>query len=686
MYYQNYKTAILAVCCLFISFSKSNAQEIDIRNTEWMSYLEELSESEESENSQIEVLFEELSYLSEHPFNLNSAEKKDLEQLPFLNEIQIENLLYYVYKYGPLVDIYELKNVPELDRQSLIYLLPFVYVGEVQKESDFRWKDVFTKSKQEILLRSDYTFQEKAGYKSATEEEKAESPNKFYLGEPYYLSLRYGLRFRDFVQLGIAAEKDAGEAFWNKHHKGFDYYAFNLNIKDIGILKSLHIGDYRLTFGEGLVMNTGFSMTQTSNVSNIEQKNSGIKRHVSTAEAEYFRGIAGNIRLKNIETVIFYSYRNHDANADSLNIYSFKTDGYHRIPNDLNKRNTAQVNTVGSNIRWRNDHWVAGASFVYYNFGNKQLNPDLQTYNLFYLREKEFWNTGIHYKYSDKHFSFSGETALDGHGKWASINHLIMSPSSTVNLAVSYRNYGKDYNAFYGKAFGESTSVQNEKGMYFGLQFRPFSRWELSASFDHFSFPWLKYNVNSPTRGNSALVNIQYNLSDFRFLFRYKYKEKQKNNISEDGRQTSVLPYEQHRFRLQANYPAINQLSFRTQIDYTLYKENTPESGWAVSQQFSFSSSKIKINGAATYFRTDNWNTRISIYENNVLYAFSFPNYYGNGLRTYFTINYKTTKNLTLYIKLANTHYFDRIVIGSGLEEIEGYNKTDISALFRFAF
>lgn len=681
-----YLTTVLLIC-----FSlKISAQQIDPKNTEWMQYLEELTASEEENLEQIEILFDELSYLSENPIHLNQTNQKELQRLPFLSPIQIENLLYHIYKFGPLVDIYELKNVESIDFQTLTYLLPFVYISDLEVKNTFDWKNIFTQTKQEVIFRSDYTFQEKAGYKKAPTEEIEENPNKYYLGEPYYLSLRYNFQHKDLIQFGLSTEKDAGESFWNKYHKGFDFYTFNLNIRNIGILKSLHLGNYRIAFGQGLVMNTNFSMRQTSDVTNIEQKNNGIRRHVSTSESNYFSGIAGTLSLKNTDIDLFYSQRNWDANADSLNIYTFKTDGYHRVPNDLNKRKMAKVNTMGIHSQWRNEDIIIGGSFVAYDFGGKTFNPEYQPYNHFYLRDKNFFNAGIHYGYYHRRFSFAGETAIDKNQKVATLNHLSISPSSKTGLVISYRHYAKDYNAFYGNAFGESSAVRNEQGLYSGVYFYPSSSWNISLSFDVFYFPWLRYGVNSPSKGSSLLADIQYRRNkQLKFLFRYRFKEKEKNRFSETGRETFILPYQQHRFRLQTDYEQSQSIHFRTQLDYNIYSEKEDmEMAWSITQQMSKTLVKpdLQISGAIGYFHTDSWNTRISIYEKNILYAFSFPNYYGKGLRSYFFVRFKPIKALSIYLKLSNTHYFDRIKIGSGLEEIEGYNKTELNISIKYNF
>jgi hypothetical protein len=103
---------------------------------------------------------------------------------------------------------------------------------------------------------------------------------------------------------------------------------------------------------------------------------------------------------------------------------------------------------------------------------------------------------------------------------------------------------------------------------------------------------------------------------------------------------------------------------------------------------FSFASDKTKfqLDGGFAYFHSSEWNSRISIYEKNVLYAFASSSYYGEGLRYYALVKWKISNPLTIYLKAASTHYFDRNVISSSLEEIEGREKSDIYVLIKYKF
>ncbi|GHT42237.1 hypothetical protein AGMMS49965_13370 [Bacteroidia bacterium] len=646
-------------------------------NSEWMRYLEELANGEEEvDDEAIANLFDELSYLSEHPYDLQTVTKEELERLPFLSAMQIENLLYYVYKYGPPASIYELKNVEDLDRQTIIYLLPFVYVG-LPAAPPVRQPDVKQFAKQELLLRYDRTLQSKAGYASVGDDERAAHPNKYYLGDPNYLNFRYGIGVGDKIQFGLSGEKDAGEPL----EKGLDFYGFNLNLKHLGVVEDLHFGNYRLGFGQGLVMNTNFSMGKTADAVNVATTGGGIKRHTSTGESSYFSGVAGTLKFNNLRLALFYSRRNQDANATDSTILTIKTDGYHRTLGDLQKRAAARTELFGSNAQWRNKSFSLGITAIYYDFIDKMLSPTPHPYNVFTLRGGDHWNMGANYAVQQHKFQFQGETAVDGMGKMATVNHLTVAPTSSMEWAFSFRHYDRAYNALYGKSFSESTAVQNETGFYTGVKIRLPIRCELAAYWDYFSFPWLKYQVNVPSWGHEGSVQLKYQTSETVTLtVRYKQKEKVKN----------TEPYRQQNVRFHLNFLPNDRWHFKTQADFVFYRQE-PEpveaQARSLTQTVSYTGQEtLQIDGGLGYFKTDDWNTRISIYEKNILYAFSFPTYYGEGLRYYAVAKWRITPKLTFYLKCASTHYFDRTVISSGLEEIQGREKTDFYGLLKYLF
>ena len=101
--------------------------------------LEQLSMERGEEEYGWEDELEELSRRLQEPVNLNTATKRQLEQFPFLTDIQIENLLAYVYIYGQMQTIYELQLVEEMDKRTIDLLLPFVCVRACKSYAHSQW-------------------------------------------------------------------------------------------------------------------------------------------------------------------------------------------------------------------------------------------------------------------------------------------------------------------------------------------------------------------------------------------------------------------------------------------------------------------------------------------------------------------------------------------------------------------
>ena len=114
---------------LLINSYNLNSQNI-YSVDKWMEYMEELA-SETEDEARIENLYTDLSYLAEHPFELNSVTENELKRLPFLSDQQITSLLTYRTKYGKLVTLYELKNMEGMDFDTISLLLPFIYIGDI---------------------------------------------------------------------------------------------------------------------------------------------------------------------------------------------------------------------------------------------------------------------------------------------------------------------------------------------------------------------------------------------------------------------------------------------------------------------------------------------------------------------------------------------------------------------------
>ena len=126
---------------------------------------------------------EDLAYIKDNPFNINKITKEQLDLFPFLTDQQIEHLLYYLYVSGPMKTIYELQMVEDFDRQTIQYLLPFVYVGGVEEKSYLLcWKDILKYGKHELLTRLDIPLYRKEGYRNHSDSLLTANVNKQFIG------------------------------------------------------------------------------------------------------------------------------------------------------------------------------------------------------------------------------------------------------------------------------------------------------------------------------------------------------------------------------------------------------------------------------------------------------------------------------------------------------------------------
>ena len=571
-----------------------------------------------------------------------------------------------------------------LDYTTVELILPFFYVGEMKKNKEsFNLGEIIKYSRHNVQLRFDKTLSKRAGYRDFSDSILSEYPNRKYIGEDFYHSIKYSISYRDKFQAGVVAEKDAGEPFWQPHHKkGYDHYGFHLVVRNVGILRTLALGDYRLSFGQGLVLNNDFMLGKGFFSNNIVRQTSLPKRHFSTAESGFFRGAAAVVRLHNVDITTFYSNKLIDANISSnKEITSFKTDGYHRVPLDFAKRNNTREQVMGANVNYRINTFQIGVSGLHHSY-NRIYNPTLRYYNSDYWRGSDSFNLGIDYSYRFSKFNIAGETARSENGAIAHLHALEYRPTSLASFTLLYRDYPSTYQAMYANAFSDGSRVQNERGVYLGTTFHPLAKVTVSMVGDVVKFPTPKYNVQEPSSALDLYALASYNFKRETFFeVRYKFKRKDKNTKYPDDKTTTVLPYQTHKLRLRYLNTLRSGWYFRTTLDFAnyqvLYFPN--EFGYMISQNFGHRGHKtIQGDGFLGYFNSDTFNARLYSYERNILSTFYMPSFYGEGLRIALSLRWNILDNLSLSLKASQTRYFNRDVIGSGTEQINGNKRTDI--------
>ncbi len=675
------------ITLLFISYA--HAQEPQ-NNEVIENLIEELTEAAEAEID-FSTLYDDLLFYIENPLNLNTATRDDLERLQFLNDFQIEGLLKYQRTAGEMQTIYELLLVDGFDKADIKHLIPFVTVNKKEDTYKPTVKQILKYGRNTLFLRNQFVIEEPAGYSSLTE------PDKRYDGNRMRYYTRYKFDYKRKIQFGFTAEKDPGEAFrFDDQVKGFDYYTGHLQIKNVGIFKSINIGDYQTKFGQGLVAWSGYGTRKSSYVLDIRKKHDGLRKYSSTDENKFFRGAGATIRVFNTDITAFVSYKNIDAaiELDTLTdeeiSTSYQTTGLHRKASEMLSRKQISEFVYGANATYRSTNFRIGATYINYEFGIP-LEKDPKVYSQFEFSGDQNSNYSIDYQYNWRNFYFFGEEAMSQNGGYALLNSMLVHLAPQMSLALLHRRYTPDYQAYYASGFGEKSNTNNENGMYIGTEIHPYRNWKVSAYYDAFSFPWLRYRLHAPSSGVDYFVQTDYNPSRYIEMYvRYKDETGNENQSDESTGIEDVVSTRKQQLRYHISYSLSRELVLKSRIELALYrKENLPdETGFMMYQDINYHPKAIPLTTSFRFAVFDaDYNARSYAYENDILYAFSVPSYSGRGFRTYLTLKYTLIDSFAdIWLRYALFHYTDRDVIGSGWDEIDGSNKSEVKIQLRLKF
>jgi hypothetical protein len=642
-------------------------------------------------------LYDRLFSLYISPLNLNEADRKDFQSLYFLNEEQISGIIQYRERYGHFKTIYELMAIESLDRSTIEQLQEFVKIDSDEKINLLR--SLSKPGIHELFLRHQFIPEQKKGYSPPDTLSNGRITSR-YAGGPARLYGRYLFARPDRYSFGFTVEKDPGEKLiWEPESKryGMDYYSFHAMVEHVWKFKKIVLGDFSMDFGQGLVFGSGIRVGKgTSPVTTTRRNEMGLRPYRSVYEGKDYRGIAVSAQLDLFQLNLFISNVQRDAkinqveNSDSKTFTSGINDvGLHRTPYEIASKHTVANRAYGGNLNVKllRSRLEIGVNGVYNDYSSELL-PASAKYRLFQFSGRSNYNGSGYVNYYLKRGHLFSELAYSKSGGVAHSSGLIVSLSSQVQTTIHYRDYDKKYHTFSSNAFGENTTNSNECGIYWGISIKPADRWLLTGYFDYFSFPWLKYRVDAPSNGRDFMGAINYDLSQKTSVtLQYRNKTKAENWLSDNEPVVNIISKSTSRLRINIDHQINDAFSLKTWIQSSKVTfDFTKSEGFMIAQDVSYVNHRMSINGRFALFDSDDYDSRLYMYERDLLYVYNIPAFSNRGIRYYLVGKYEFSSVLTLWMKLAQTQYFDIDKIGSGLEEIQGSTKTNISWQLRFKF
>lgn len=633
-----------------------------------MDFTQQLEENvnEGEEEAGNDDYLQELDHFKRHPLNLNTAGKNDLDELAMLNDWQIENLIAYRKLLGKLINLYELQAVPGWDIITIRKLWPFVSVDDpVSFDEEFGKR--IKKGEHGLLIRVSQVLERGTGYGN-------DSMAGRYLGSPQQVFFRDRYRYKNLLQYGITAEKDAGEPFFNgKIRAGFDFYSFHLFIRKVRNIEALAIGDFTVSLGQGLIHWQSMAFKMGSSVLSIKRESPVLKPYSSAGEFNFHRGIGITLNKGKWEGTGFFSYRRLSSTiTDGRNYFSsFQTSGYHRTKGELEDRNNLGQMAAGGNISFRDRRTHIGVNAIYHRFA-LPLKKKNEPYNLFAVEGEQWYNASLDYSYTGKNFHAFGEMAIDKNLHIAMINGIVMSVDRRIDLSLLHRKLSKEYQAINGNAFTENTLPSNENGLYAGISFRSLAAWQLNAWVDIYQFPWLKFGIDYPSQGRNCLLQATYlpnRKTEINLVYRNRRSETVKQSL-----------------RLHISLSISEMITMRTRYEVTWidHPSANKEEGFLTYLDMVCKPlmKPFSVIARWLYFETSSYDSRIYAYENDVLFSYTVPAYSGRGHHYGFLLKYDISKKISCWMHLQKTFYPDQLTIGTGPAQISGNIKTELRVQF----
>ena len=625
--------------------------------------LETLLSDEELTADALEELSDMYESLHAMPLNINTATRDELSVLPFLTDLQIEDIHAYIYMYGPMLTLGELQLTGSLDYATRQLLRYFVYAGPpLEQKERIKLADVLRNGRTEIVARMDIPLYLRDGFRYHSPEELERYPNRAYLGGRLSHNLRCSFNWHNRIRFGISADKDAGD-------RGYDFGSPYLLLKDMGVVRELALGNFKAQFGQGLLLGGGFSVGKSMALSSMSRQTQGLRPHSSTQEYGYQRG--GGVALGWGHTIftLLASRTPIDATlkGDTI-ISSLKEDGYHRTRLELSKKHNARLSTLALNMR--------------YSFRGLKLGVTAMTESLSlpYKGHGRFSGVSADCSLNRARYSLQAELSLlDSKPALIASQTFRLGNGWTANAVV--RHYCPEYMSLHSNAMAEG-SVQNETGLLTGFAHSGRSL-KVSGYADLFMHPQPRYGASAPSNGMDLRMEADWRAGRRDAVYATaRFKAKQK-----DCKYTHQLEYcLTGRYRVRWTHDCKSGAQLKTQFFYVRYDfiAEPITNGYALTGSYerSLLDSRLDVGLTAAAFYTQSYDCRVSVYESGLRYSYNFVSLYGKGGRLAATLKYRIGNNMQLNLKAGGSYYLDRDEISSAQQRIDACHKEDISVQF----
>lgn len=600
----------------------------------------------------IEQLLLELQQLKQRKIPINTATEEDLLLIPFLSPDDARSIVAFRETVGPLTSVEQLVEVigSETARRVSLFLSfePLVLEKPVEKA---------------VVSGSWY-----GRYLSEIPERRGVLSGK-YRGDNYKLYNRLSVGYDGIVVNGVM-EKDVGEPDVD------DFTSFSMAYNGAGYIERFIIGNYTVNIGQGLLF--GQSRYFSKGVDPLGVKLSGrrLKPYASSAENGFMQGVATVFNQEPFTFTAFYSSNRVDASIHDGKVTTIRTSGYHRTDSEISHKDNVTEKVVGMNLLYTfhsgKTSGTVGGTWARYNYSvpleNAGNNPGWLDMG------------GIEAELLIGKVNVFAEAALTGEEQNVSwIGGVGFSLTSGIRTVLVVRDYHNIFFSPFAGAFAErADDAANEEGYYVGFEADILKNLRVAAYYDIFRFPELSSRYRLPSTGDESKIFLTWKQSPVlttELLLQNQYKEEAKKLFDGTGFEYYMpVPFRSNRARLDLIGKVSKMLTLRTRGEIKFVEGEYPghedhSDGWLLYQQAVLKQGSFALKARYTRFETDNYDSAIYVYEDDLPLVFTLKSYYGKGQAFFALLSYDIMKNFEMSARFEKAWYDDRDVYSSGNDE-----------------
>ncbi len=583
-----------------------------------VSIIEDMASSDGEEAAlELQLRYEEMLAF---PLEINMLTRRQMEECGLLTPFQIESILDYRKEYGDILSLSELSLVDGFGPETIELVRHFFRFSSLQ------------------AIASPYVEESFSHRFSAKVRKKMKSEGVSFTSK---YKIEYGRR----ISAGLTLDSDAGEKLTSYYHPDFTSLHLAWSPREIPIdkkkirFRKVVIGDYVARFGQGLALWKAFPVSFFGTPSSLSKRGSAITPYTSTDESNFLRGAGVTFGSKDMECSLFASYNGVDARIVGDSCYtSIITNGLHITDAERATRNSMHEYLFGSHFSYDFNRLQLGVTALCYGY-DKCNARRIREYNRYQMYDGIWGNLALDLYSSWRSFRFFAEVAIDLRPAAALLCGLSWNPDYSLEMALMLRAYDKGYTATHAAAYSTLSGCYNQYGATASIKYIPSRGWMMHLSAEYSAYPWSRYRIDGPSWDSRARFDImRESRNGSQLQLRLDWRHKSESGTTLKG-------------RLHTKAALSQCWSLSARIEGGM-------KGFATYGELGFRSTDRRwdICARGTYYNTEDWKSRVYIYERGVPQSFSVENYYGKGWSWYFLMRWSPAKFADLWFKYSKNY------------------------------